>query len=117
MAKHVSPDEIYKAIDCPCCRRPVGVPTLEIIIDHYKVPPVQERILRAVWRGEGRPVQTERIFDEMYRDDPDGGPSQSKMYASFKEGLCHLRSRLKGSGVGVENVGYRQGYRLVLGVK
>lgn len=48
----------------------------------------------------------------MYADDPDGGPSQVEMYKSFKAALFLLRQRLDGSGVGIENVGYRRGYRL-----
>lgn len=101
-------------INCPCCKQPVAVPTLEIVVDRYDVTPLQARILGAVWRGKGMPVQTERIFDAMYVDDADGGPSPTRMYAAFKVALCHLRTRLDGSGIGIENVGYRQGYRLVM---
>lgn len=110
----IAPPKHFTAIDCPCCKRRVGVADIEIIIDHYDIPPLQEAILRAVWRGKGMPVQTERIFSLMYADDPDGGPEPSKMYLAFKVGLCHLRKRLKGSGVQIETVGYRRGYRLVL---
>lgn len=102
-------------IDCPCCRQPVRVPTLEIVVDRYRVTPLEARILEAVWRGKGLPVMPERIFDAMYADDPDGGPTPTKMYLAFKVGLCHLRKKLAGSGVDIENVGYRRGYRLVLG--
>lgn len=111
---HVHPKAAHE-IACPCCRQLVAVPTLEIVIDHYGVTPLQAKILGAVWRGRGMPVMTERIFDAMYQDDPDGGPSPTRMYEAFKVALCHLRERLKGSGVAIENVGYRRGYRLVLG--
>lgn len=107
---------VLAPIDCPCCKQQVTVPTLEIVIDRYKVTPLEARILGAVWKGKGMPVMTERIFDAMYSDDPDGGPSPTRMYAAFKVALCHLRARLAGSGITVENVGYRQGYRLILGV-
>jgi hypothetical protein len=50
----------------------------------------------------------------MYADDPDGGPSPSKMYAAFKVALSRLRAKIQGSGAGIENCGYGQGYRLVL---
>lgn len=76
---------------------------------------MQSRILGAVWKGRGHPVITERIFDAMYADDPDGGPTPARMYGAFKVALCHLRARLKGSGISIENVGYRRGYRLVIG--
>jgi hypothetical protein len=54
-APAVAPPKHYATIDCPCCKRRVGAPNLEIIIDHYG--PLQEAILRAVWRGKGMPVQ------------------------------------------------------------
>lgn len=50
----------------------------------------------------------------MYADDPDGGPSNTKMYEAFKFGLNRLRSKLEGSGIEIENVGYRRGWRLVM---
>lgn len=102
-------------IDCPLCKQPVRMPTLEMVVDRFRVTPLEGRILGAVWKGRGLPVPTERIFDAMYADDPDGGPSPSRMYAAFKVSLCHLRARLQGSGITIENVGYRRGYRLVLG--
>lgn len=102
-------------IECPCCKQPVSVPTLEIIVDHYGLTPLEARVLGAIWRGRGMPVMTERVFDAMYIDDPDGGPTPSKMYLAFKVALCHLRKKIEGSGVDVVNVGYRRGYRLSIG--
>lgn len=99
---------------CPCCRQPVAVPTLEIVIENYGISEFEARILGAIWHGKGRPVATQRVFDAMYCDDLDGGPSQGKMYEAFKFGLHRLRGRLKGSGISVENVGYRRGFRLVI---
>lgn len=106
-----------RPIQCPCCNQEVAAPTLELIIDHYKLTPKQSAILRAVWRGRGFPVTTDRIFDIMYEDDPDGGPGTQRMYSAFKTALSRLRDRLEGSGVNIETVGYRQGYRLKLGDK
>lgn len=99
---------------CPCCEQRVPQPTVDIIAHAAGLSPLQEAILRAVWAGKGRSVQPEAIYNEMYADDPDGGPSASKMYAAFKVALCHLRERLVGTGISIENVGYRQGYRLVM---
>lgn len=112
--KPIEPPKHYTEIECPCCKKNVAAPSLDIVIDHYGIPPAQARILEAVWKGKGLPVQTERIFDAMYADDPDGGPSHGAMYSAFKVALCHLRNRLQGSGITIDNVGYRQGYRLVL---
>lgn len=102
------------AIPCPCCKQPVRSPAVEIVVENFGISEFEARILAAIWRGKGRPVQTERIFDAMYADDPDGGPSHTKMYQAFKFGLHRLRSRLNGSGVQIENVGYRRGFRLLL---
>ena len=99
---------------CPTCNQPVAVPTFDLIVQTLELPPLHQRILRAVWEGKGHPVMPGRIFDYMYEDDPDGGPSEDKMYQHFKVGMCRLRARLEGSGVSIENVGYRRGYRLVL---
>ncbi|MGM4915896.1 hypothetical protein [Tardiphaga sp. 813_E8_N1_3] len=104
----------FEPIPCPCCSQPVRVPSLEILIDRFRVSPMEARVLGAVWRGKGRPVQTSRIFDAMWIDDIDGGPALQRMYAAFKSALCHLRDRLEGSGISIENVGYRRGYRLVM---
>jgi hypothetical protein len=111
MTVHVSP------IACPCCKQQVAVPSLEMVIYHYNVTPLEARILEAIWKGKGLPVMAERIFDAMYYDDENGGPSQSRMYAALKVLLSRLRGRLEGSGISIENVGYRRGYRLVLGIR
>lgn len=104
----------FQGIPCPCCNQTVGIPSLEMIIEHYKISEYQSRILRAVWKAKGRTVPTQRIFDAMYVDDPDGGPPEGEMYKSFKAALFLLRQRLDGSGVGIESVGYRRGYRLTI---
>lgn len=102
---------------CPCCSQVVPVQSAGIVAINCGLSPIEAKILYAIWSGSGRPVQTERIFDEMYSDDPNGGPRYSRMYASLKEGMVGLRKKLAGSGVGIETVGYRDGWRLVLGVK
>lgn len=107
--------DLQTPIDCPCCQQPVQAPSVDIVVFRYGIPPLQARILRAVCKGKGMAVPTERVFDAMYADDPDGGPSPTAMYRAFKVGLFHLRRRLKGTGVQVENCGYRLGYRMVLG--
>jgi hypothetical protein len=111
------PLAITKPLLCPCCKQAVTVPSLEIVVDAVKATPLEAKILGAIWKGKGMPVATERVFDAMYADDPDGGPTPSRMYAAFKVALCHLRTKLRGSGLGVENVGYRQGYRLIMEMK
>lgn len=121
MMAHFAPERIIPrevertdVIRCPCCGHRVSSPSLEIVVDVYGVTPLEARILGAIWRGRGMPVQTERIFDAMYEDDPDGGPSRVKMYAAFKVALHHLRRRIAGSGIKVESAGYGRGYRLLV---
>lgn len=104
----------YRGNACPCCGGLVAVPTLDMVIETCGIGKIEGLILEAVWRGKGKSVPTQRIFDAMYADDPDGGPSQTEMYKRFKFGLHRLRTKLEGSGVSVENVGYQRGYRLIM---
>ncbi len=53
------------------------------------------------------------MFDLMYADDVNGGPSEKTMYNTFKVMLSKLRGKLIGSGISIESAGYRRGYRLV----
>jgi hypothetical protein len=99
---------------CPLCAQAALVPTLEALIDHYRLAPIEAAVLRAIWRGRGLPVSTERVFDAMYLDDPDGGPSPARMYAAFKVALHHLRKKLGPAGISVASAGCRRGYRLVI---
>lgn len=103
-------------IPCPCCGHAIKAPTLEQLIEHYQIAPQSARLLTAVWRGKGLPVSTERILDQMWADDPDGGPPEARMYRYFQWSLWDLRTKLDGSGVAVVNAGYRAGWRLVMGV-
>ena len=99
---------------CPCCGQRVEAPTLDMLLEVTQAGTIEGLILEAVWRGKGRSVPTQRIFDAMYADDPDGGPSQTEMYKRFKFGLHRLRKKLEGTGVAVVNVGYQRGYRLIM---
>ncbi|WOH68663.1 hypothetical protein [Bradyrhizobium sp. BWA-3-5] len=96
-------------ISCPCCKKAVRFPSLDIVIDHCKLPPMQARILGALCKGKGQPVQTEMIIAAMDR----GLDVKSHTYNDFKIELCRLRRRLKNVGIAIPNVGYAQGYRIV----
>lgn len=99
---------------CPTCKSHLPVPVPLAVAITHDLAPMERAILLAVWEGKGLPVQTSKIFDAMYADDPDGGPTPSEMYKAFKVSMSRLRGKLRGSGVGIDNVGYAQGYRLVL---
>lgn len=103
------------ATTCPCCSQSVPVQSAYIVAVGCGLKPMEYRILDAIWHGNGMPVSTEKIFDRMYDDDPDGGPPPARMYATLKESMVGLRKKLVGSGVGIETVGYRAGWRLILG--
>lgn len=100
---------------CPCCDQPVDVPSVAMIVGEWGLSPLQARILEAVWKGKGYPVSTEAIFNSMFRDDPDGGPTEGKAYISFKVALHYMRLLLDGSGIGIKTVGYRRGFSLTIG--
>jgi hypothetical protein len=89
----------------------VQLPSLEIVVDHLRVPPLQTRILGAIWKGKGHPVQTEMILAAMDRG-IDVRPAHT--YDEMKIALHHLRKRLMSTGITIESVGYRRGYRLVV---
>lgn len=100
---------------CPCCKQVVDVPSLEDAIASARLNGFEKRILGAIWNGKGHPVQTERVFDAMYCDDADGGPSPTVMYAAFNKARRRLNSQLGSAGIAVVPVRYRKGYRLSLG--
>jgi hypothetical protein len=103
-------------ISCPCCEKPINLQPLDAIVERYKLAPMEARVLGAVWQAKGMPVITERIYDAMYVDDPDGGPSHGTAYKRFKVALWRLRQRLPGSGIRVEQVSKSRGYRLSIEV-
>lgn len=113
--KVISTQSARPAMRCPCCSQDVPVPTAYVVAVNCNLKPMEARILEAIWDGGGLPIQTEKIFDRMYADDPDGGPAPARMYSTLKESMVGLRKKLAGSGVGIETVGYRAGWRLVLG--
>lgn len=85
-----------------------------MLVDVLAISKDQATVLSAIWRGKGMAVATQRIFDAMYADDPDGGPSPERMYSALKMRLFKLREKLEGTGIRIEAVGYRRGYRIVM---
>ena len=63
-------------------------------------------------RRGGHPVQSIAIFDVIFEDDIDGGPSQAKMYATFYTALRSLNAKLDGAGIRIRSVGDRKGWRI-----
>lgn len=100
---------------CPCCKQEVAAPSLEDVIAACCLSGMEASVLSAVWHGRGLTVHTEKIFDAMYADDPDGGPSPTRMYAALHKARRRLNSQLLQSGIAVVPARYRKGYRLSLG--
>lgn len=113
--RHATQANLSAPIRCPCCFQEVWRPTLDAVADLAGLQPMEKKVLSAIWAGNGLPVDNERIFLAMYADDPNGGPEPAQMYNALKTALSYMRKKLHGTGVGIENQGYRQGFRLVLG--
>ncbi|MGO4917768.1 hypothetical protein [Pseudogemmobacter sp. W21_MBD1_M6] len=82
-------------IPCPMCGGAVPV-ALDNLIQLHKVTGQAEAILRAFWEGQGRTLSTERLFDAMYADDPDGGHGQTSMHAQLRAAVQELNILLAG---------------------
>lgn len=98
---------------CPCCKQFVAVQSMEEIATARDINGFEASILVAVWNDKGEPAPTHRVFDAMYADDPDGGPSMQQMYRQMAKSILGLLGRLDGSGISIVKVGRSGGYRLV----
>jgi hypothetical protein len=96
-------------IPCPCCKKTVPAPTVEMVVDHLRIAPLQAHVLRAVWKGKGHPVPAEAIIAAM---DQAERTTKSHDYVDFKIALYHLRKRLKPVGIAIRNTGYARGYHI-----
>ncbi|MFC3166813.1 hypothetical protein [Paracoccus fontiphilus] len=100
-------------IHCPCCSRPVqGSLSADLLALALDLTPAQGAILRAVSAGNGHAVPTDSILRAIYEDE-DNPPDHSRQYATFKEKLSLMRTRLAGAGLAIENVGRGEGYRRI----
>lgn len=88
------------------------IPLLDDIVATAELTTMEEAALVSLWKGRGLPVTTQRIFDAMYADDPDGGPSLSRVYFDFNSVLTSLRDKL--SVFGFEIIGGHGAYRVTL---
>lgn len=113
---------------CPCCARETDRPTFEVLAMGRQLSPMQSYILEAVWFDHrwskeaypsrsltpcGSVVKRDVLFASLYRDDPEGGPSDSRMALALKWHMHGLRRALEGSGVSVITL-KSMGYRLML---
>ncbi|MES0016149.1 hypothetical protein [Mesorhizobium sp. M0036] len=90
------------------------VPALDHLLASREIKGFEAAVLAEVWRGKGMRVASERLWDAMYADDPDGGPaSTQRMYADLRGAIYSLNTRLNDSGISVLR-DYRSGFRLAL---
>lgn len=98
---------------CPCCRQPVAVPPITELIERLDEHAHAVAVLEAVWAARGLPVTATALFDTIYADDPDGGPSTARMYRDLRAAVATLNERL-GRHVIVIHDGRAKGWRLKL---
>jgi hypothetical protein len=102
---------------CPLCSASIAAPPLDEIVlkllNSGEFSEDAEAVLRALWAGQGKPVDAEAIFDVMYADDPAGGPSVVAAYAALRSALKELDLAAPGA---VVYLGRARGWRLKLPV-
>ncbi|CAB4327532.1 helix-turn-helix domain-containing protein [Brucella sp. RRSP16] len=101
-------------ISCPCCGNAQPLLNADLITEVLALPKMEARILAALWAGDGQPVATETMYRAMRPDADQRADEPTKQYNAFKVCLFKLRRALEGTQVRIENVGYAQGYRLVI---
>lgn len=84
---------------CPMCRASVPVPDLDDLLDLPGMTDHAAAVLTAVWEAQGKAVTSNMLFDAMYADDPDGGPSTTQCYADLRRAVKALNDALAGLGV------------------
>ncbi|WP_072391929.1 hypothetical protein [Hyphomicrobium sp. CS1BSMeth3] len=99
---------------CPCCEQSIVILDLHDIYDWAELTDMEARILQVVWDSAPRPARGSDFFDSMYRDCPDGGPSQIVMYRVLRAALGKLNKKINPFGAEVARVSHKQGYRLRL---
>lgn len=95
---------------CPCCGAALGLPPLPVLL--HDLPASSTAVLETLWAARGLPVTAMALFDAIYADDLDGGPSQARMYRDLREAVTNLNDTLGRSGVIVLYDGRAKGWRL-----
>jgi hypothetical protein len=102
---------------CPICNGAVNLPPLDVLIlkliNDYGLSEEAEAVLRCLWDAKGLPVDAEAMFDVMYADDPDGGPSVVASYAALRAALQELERVARGA---IVYLGRARGWRMKLPV-
>jgi len=95
---------------CPCCAAALSLPPLPVLL--HDLPASSATVLETLWTARGLPVAATALFDAMYADDPDGGPSQSRMYRDLRAAVANLNDTLGRNGIIVLYDDRAKGWRL-----
>jgi DNA-binding response OmpR family regulator len=95
-------------MQCPCCGAHVAAPPLAEVVSR-KLPPVQGGILRALAADFGQYVQTHRLAQRVWANDPEGGPVFADVCIS--QAIKRLKPVAANHGLVVEALRHH-GYRV-----
>lgn len=101
----------FRPVGCHCCGQQIVAPTLEQVMSAYRLQPRERQILRAIDGAAGRVATNAWLLELMFEGDP-ALKSERQKYSALKVALSYARAKLKGSGVAIRNLGYRQGYMI-----
>lgn len=104
--------EMAEHSQCPCCRGELNLPPLDDLITEHRITGPAERVLRTLWEARGFTVDSQRLFDVIFCDDPSGGPDrQGQLYAALNSSINTICNALASSGVRATR-GRKKGWRL-----
>lgn len=101
----------FRPVPCRCCGRQISCPTIEQVMAAHDLQPRERQVIRIIDGTYGRVASNEWLIKCMFADDPNPKDWTQK-YSALKVAISYARAKLKGSGLSIEPVGYRQGFML-----
>ena len=101
----------FRPVPCRCCGRTINSPSIEQVMSAHDLQPRERQIIRIIDSTFGGVASNEWLIECMFADDPKPKDWPQK-YSALKVAICYARSKLKGSGLSIEPVGYAQGYMI-----
>lgn len=86
---------------CPTCEQTLPPPFDAGI----KFKPAAQALIDIVWKAGKHGISTDRLFDKLYKNDPDGGPVSGMKTVHTR--ICYINKRLMPQGYRIqgENTG------------
>ena len=101
---------------CPCCGKPINVPTIRQVASKAGLTAQQRTILQILHNAQGGILYRDELAAKLYATDPVGGPQSAAWVVSNQ--IMEIRHRLVGFPYQIEpGSGSGQaarGYRLVI---